>query len=108
MDRINAIIEKKTKAALACVAGFARIDKAYVFGSQIEGTADQWSDIDLAIFAEGVEKWDMHKRARLMAQVQKDAGDDVEVHFIPAKALQENDKAGFAAWVISRGIELSL
>jgi predicted nucleotidyltransferase len=107
MAQLNAIIDKKIKAALASVAGFARVDKAFLFGSQIEGTADQWSDIDLAIFTEDVETWDIHKRARFMAQVQKESGDDVEVHFISSKALLENDKAGFASWVISHGIELT-
>lgn len=108
MDQINDIIHTKTKSALEAVSSFARIDKAYLFGSQVDGTADEWSDIDLAVFTDGAETWDIHKRARLMARVQKEAGDDIEVHFIPAKALQENDQAGFAAWVISHGIELSL
>lgn len=108
MAQHDAIIDKKAKAALASIAGFARIDKAYLFGSQVEGMADEWSDIDLAVFAEGVETWDIHKRARLMAKVQKEAGDDIEVHFIPAKALVENDRAGFASWVMSHGVELTL
>ena len=108
MDQIDDGVKIKIRSALASVSSFAGINKAYLFGSQADGTADEWSDIDLAVFAEGAEKWDMHKRARMMSRVQKEAGDDIEVHFIPAKALQENDKASFAAWVISHGIELPL
>ena len=108
MAQLDPIIDKKAKAALASVTGFTKIDRAYLFGSQIEGTADQWSDIDLAVFAEGVETWGIHKRARFMAQVQKEAGDDVEVHFIPTKALQKNDKSSFAAWILNHGIELQI
>ena len=108
MDQLNEMIQKKTRRALTAVSNLTVVAKAYLFGSQVDGTADQWSDIDLAIFVEGAESWDIHKRARLIARVQKEAGDDVEVHFIPASALKENDKAGFASWVLAHGVELPL
>jgi len=31
------------------------IQSRYLFGSHVDGTADQWSDIDVAVFMEGVE-----------------------------------------------------
>jgi predicted nucleotidyltransferase len=108
MDQIKEIIKKKTDTALTSISNLTGMERAFLFGSQVDGTADQWSDIDMAVFVEGAEKWDIHKRARLIARIQKEAGDDIEVHFIPAKALRENDKAGFAAWVLTHGIEISL
>lgn len=106
MDQLNEMIQKKVRRALVAVSNLTLVVKAYLFGSQADGTADQWSDIDLAVFVDGAESWDIHKRARLVARIQKEAGDDIEVHFIPAKALQENDKAGFAAWILTHGVEL--
>lgn len=108
MDQLNEIIQKKAESALVAISNLTVVAKAYLFGSQADGTADQWSDIDLAVFVDGAESWDIHKRARLIARVQKEAGDDIEVHFIPARTLQENDKAGFAAWVLTHGVELPL
>ena len=86
----------------------AAVRAAFVFGSRVEGRAHRFSDIDLAVFVEGVESWDIHQRARIAAQVQKTAGDDVEIHFLPAKALQERDDASFAAWVLTHGVEVQI
>jgi predicted nucleotidyltransferase len=106
MAQLDAVIEGKTRAALTVISRLAPIARAYLFGSRVDGTADRWSDIDLAVFVEGVEAWNLHDRARASAQVQKEAGDDVEVHFLPAQALQEPDPAGFAAWVLAHGVEV--
>jgi len=108
MAQLDAVIEGKTQAALSVISRLARIARAYLFGSQVEATAGRWSDIDLAVFVEGLEAWDLHDRARVSAQVQKEVGDDVEVHFLPAQALQEHDPAGFAAWVLAHGVEVRM
>jgi len=108
MAQLDVVIEQKIKVAVAAVSRFGRVVRAYLFGSRVEGTADRWSDIDVAVFVEGVESWDMHYRARVAAQVQKTAGDDVEIHFLPAKALQERDDASFAAWVLTHGVEVGI
>lgn len=102
----DALAEKQARMAREVVARAARVARTYLFGSCATGSADRWSDIDVALFVEGAEHWDLHRRARLAALVQKEAGDDVEPHFFPATALAENDPAGFAAWVIKNGIEL--
>jgi predicted nucleotidyltransferase len=108
MAQLDALIERKAHTALAVVSRLGRVVRAYLFGSQIEGTADRWSDIDLAVFVEGLEAWNLHDRARVSAQVQKEAGDDVEVHFLPAQTLEEHDPAGFAAWVLAHGVEVAV
>jgi len=102
------VIDRKAHAALIVVSRLAHVTRAYLFGSQVEGRADRWSDIDVAVFIEGLEKWNLHDRARASAQVQKEVGDDVEVHFLPAQALQEHDPAGFAAWVMAHGVEVRM
>lgn len=106
MAGLDALTEKRAMAARDVVARFARVARAYLFGSHAAGTADRWSDIDVALFVEGAEDWDLHRRARMAAQVQKEAGDEVEPHFFPASALAGSDPAGFAAWVIKHGVEI--
>ena len=106
MARLNALIENRARQALDVLARESQIKAAFLFGSQVDGTADRWSDIDLAVFIEGLEKWDFAQRVQAFVQVQKEAGDDVEVHFFPAELLRERDPAGFAAWVIDHGVEL--
>ena len=108
MAQIDVVIEKKARQALWVLNRNVRVTAAYLFGSQVMGNADRWSDIDLAVFAEGIENWDLRDRARAAVQVQKEAGDDVEIHLFPASALQEKerDSAGFAAWVLAHGVEI--
>ena len=108
MVGIDTAIEVKTKTALGIVSRFAHVVSAFLFGSQAQGTADKWSDIDLAVFVEGLDSWDVHDRARISVHVQKEAGDDIEVHFLPAHTLIERDPAGFAAWVLSHGVEIQI
>lgn len=107
MAAINDVIESKVHIALLAVSRFAPVAGAYVFGSQVEGGADEWSDIDLAVFAPGVENWDMHDKAKISVEVQREAGDDVELHLFPAVLLDERDPAGFAAWIIKHGVRVA-
>jgi len=95
--------------ALAAARAFDRraaVRAAYVFGSQAEGRADEWSDIDLAVFMDAVEGWDARKRARVIVQVQKEVGFDVEPHLFPASALANPLPASFAEYILRRGTRL--
>lgn len=107
MAQIDIAVEQRARAAVTSLSRFAHVAAAYLFGSQVEGRADQWSDIDLAVFVEGIEAWDLHERARIAAQVQGEAGDDVELHFFPAESLQRHHSASFAAWVLNHGVKLA-
>ena len=107
MAQLDLTVEQRARAAVVCLSRFATVTAAYLFGSQVEGRADQWSDIDLAVFVESLEAWDIYDRARISAQVQKEAGDDIELHFFPAEALQHHHKASFAAWVLNHGVRLA-
>lgn len=106
MAQIDPSVVKKANAALRVVSRLASVDGAYLFGSHVEGKSDPWSDIDLAVFVEDFEKWNLRDRVRASVEVQKEAGDDVEVHFLPATALRERDPAGFAAWILAHGVDV--
>lgn len=91
-----------------CLPAVPRLKLPILFGPQVEGAADRWSDIDLAVFIEGLEPWDFSERIQTSVQVQREAGDDLEVHFSPAELLTERDPAGFAAWVLNHGVEVGI
>jgi len=69
MGNLDAEIGRRALAAAEILARLGVVRAAYVFGSHVEGEADAWSDIDLAAFMEGVEHWDIQKRAQAMALV---------------------------------------
>ena len=101
-------IESRTRKAINVVSGFTPVVCVYVFGSQTDGTANEWSDLDVAVFAEGLESKDLHDRARIAAQVQREAGDDVEIHFFPASSYKNPPRASFAEYVLQHGVRLNI
>lgn len=107
MAEIDATLTARCRKALRAVSRQARVVAAYLFGSYAEGRADRWSDIDLAVFVEGAENWDIVRRAKSSAMVQREAGDDVELHFLPASSLHDPAPASFAAFVLKHGIPVT-
>lgn len=99
--------DRVRRRALAAAEALGRrgvVRAAYVFGSQVEGRADEWSDIDVAAFMEGIDSWDIWRRARIIAQVQKEVGFEIETHLFPARFLKDPQPGSFAEYVIEHGI----
>jgi predicted nucleotidyltransferase len=99
-------VTRRALAAARSLAQWGDVRAVYVFGSHAEGRADRWSDLDVAAFVEGVETWDLRRRAQAMARAQRDAGLDVEAHLFPASALDHPDPASFAGHVQRHGVRV--
>ena len=108
MAALDDLTRKRVRLAFEALSRRARPVAAYLFGSRAEGRADKWSDYDLAVFIEGSEAWDMVRLARFCASIQKEAGDDIELHVFPAAQATAPEPASFAAYIIAHGIRLSL
>ena len=108
MDALDTVTREKMAGVLQALSRHTRPVAVYLFGSHVDGTANQWSDYDLAVFVEGMESWKMTGLARLCATIQQEAGDDIELHFFPADQAAVPDPASFAAYVIKHGIRLTL
>jgi predicted nucleotidyltransferase len=52
---IDTTVESRGLSAVEVLSGLGAVRAAYLFGSHVEGTPDEWSDIDVAVFMEGVE-----------------------------------------------------
>jgi predicted nucleotidyltransferase len=81
------LIEQRAVQALRVLARHMKVRAGYVFGSHVDGTPDAYSDIDLAVFVEGLEAWDIFQRANMTALVQGEVGDNSELQYFPAQAL---------------------
>jgi predicted nucleotidyltransferase len=99
-------IRRRAEVTAAALGRFGAVRATYVFGSQAEDTAGEWSDIDLAAFMEGVESWNLWERARIIAEVQKEAGYDIEPHLFPARSLANPQPGSFAEYVIEHGVRV--
>jgi len=106
MVALNPLIKAQVQKAVDTLSRRQKISAVYVFGSQVDGTANKWSDIDVAVFMEGIEKLDIRDRARLSASAQKAAGDDLEVHFFRRESLDHPIPASFAQFVLTTGVRI--
>ncbi|MCD4813185.1 nucleotidyltransferase domain-containing protein [bacterium] len=107
MAEIDALIKARAIQAVKLLRDYTEIGEAYIFGSYAEGKEDQYSDIDLGIFIEEFEKWDLFKMSKISAIIQKKAGDDLELHFFSNKDSSHLEKASFANYVKQHGYPLS-
>jgi predicted nucleotidyltransferase len=106
MAVIHDVTQRKAQAAIEVIARRARVRAVYLFGSQVEGTADRFSDIDIAAFVEGAAKWDLQQRVHVSVEAREKVGDDIELHFLPAESLENAPRASFAAYVLRHGVRI--
>jgi len=106
MGAVNTTIENRALAAVKVLSGLSAVRAAYIFGSYVEGVPDQWSDIDLGVFMDGVGQWDISRRATAMALVMEQAGLDVEAHLFDASALSNPPRGGFAEYIMKHGTRI--
>ena len=106
MAVVDAVIADRAVEAVRVIGRWGRVRAAYLFGSQAQGTADQWSDIDVAAFLEGIEDWDLQRRATAMALVMEEAGSNVEAHLLPVSALQKPEPGSFAEHILKHGVRI--
>jgi predicted nucleotidyltransferase len=102
----SAEIKDKALLAVEILSRLGTVRSAYLFGSQVEGTADEWSDIDVAVFMDGVENWDLPRQVSAMTRVMDEAGDDVEVHLFPAYSLENPERGSFAEYILKHGVRI--
>jgi len=108
MALVDAVITDRAMEAVRVIGQWGRVRAAYVFGSHVEGTADQWSDIDIAAFVEGAEEWDFERLSRACGAAQRQAGLDIEMHIFPASSYENPPRASFAQYVLQHGARLSI
>jgi predicted nucleotidyltransferase len=106
MGTVDAAIENRALAAVKVLSDLGVVHAAYLFGSYVEGTPDQWSDIDVAVFMEGVEYWDIQQRAEAMALVMEKVGSEVEAHLFPVSDLDYPPRGGFAKYILHHGVRI--
>jgi predicted nucleotidyltransferase len=106
MRTVDATIESRALAAVKVLSGLGAVRAAYLFGSHVEGTPDQWSDIDVGVFMEGVEDWDIHQRTEAMALVMENVGSEVEAHLFPVSSLANPPRGGFAQYILRHGVRI--
>ncbi len=108
MAVINDLIKNRARRAVAAIAGPTRVRAAFLFGSQANGSSDACSDLDIAAFVDHFDRWKLDQRIKTLISVQKEIGDDVDLHFFSSDALHNPPAAGFAAYVQKHGVRIDI
>jgi predicted nucleotidyltransferase len=74
------------------------VDKIVLFGSYINGTPNEWSDIDVGIVINGFSGDWLSTMSRLM-RIRRDIDTDIEPHLLD----ENNDRSGFCEHVLKTG-----
>jgi predicted nucleotidyltransferase len=106
MVRSAAEVERLSQQALATLEAEVPIAAAFLFGSYVEGGADEWSDIDLAIFTPERARLKIAERSRLQLHVQRLCALDLELLFYPAEALGSARPTNFYGYLVEHGKRL--
>jgi predicted nucleotidyltransferase len=106
MTDVDAVIEHRSQYAIEILSHYIPVAEAYLFGSWAEGRADEKSNIDLAVFLDDIESWDLATRTHTAALVQEKAGDDITLHFFSTRSLRQPEPASFAAHILAHGVPI--
>jgi len=107
MVQIAASLKRRIHRVIAALKDLLPVEEVYLFGSQACGTPDEFSDIDLAVFSPRVSHMSLTERAHIAAAIQKEFGDDLDVHLLPYAAASTLDPASFSAWVMQHGVRVT-
>ena len=108
MVAISPVILDRARQVMEVLSRQATVRGLFVFGSQVSGAPDDCSDIDLAAFVDEAETWSLERRVRAIVDVQREAGDDLDVHFFPARFMQDALSGSFAEFVMREGVEVEV
>jgi len=79
-------------------------DAVYLFGSYLDGSPHESSDVDLAVYTDAVNGLRIQERARLWSRLQIAVGDwPIELHLYPTSELENPDPRTFPGWVALNG-----
>lgn len=92
--------------ALRIVGEVYPVVEGYLFGSQVSGNADEDSDIDIAVFVDVDRRLNLDEKVEVMTLVQRQLGDDIEIHLFSVSDLVQNDSASFAGFIAKYGVPL--
>jgi uncharacterized protein len=96
-------IERSIKRFLAAVKVQKRVDRAYLYGSQIGGGASTWSDIDLAVISADFSEDLFEERLSLM-RLAAEIDDRIEPWPFTPESFNLNDP--LASEIQRTGIEV--
>lgn len=105
MAQVDAVIIEKVQLFLRKLrqTGIS-VSKAYIFGSYVTGRADEWSDIDIAVFSPQIGDDRFEERVRL-TELAITIDDRLEP--LPFSLDKFGDDDPFIHMIVTEGVQVS-
>ena len=81
--------------------------EAYLFGSYANGTADDNSDIDIALFSPTEDNLALEDRFRLIARVRYAVQAEIELHLYSDKCLKRAEPSNIYGHILATGRKIA-
>lgn len=107
MVRLFSEIEILSKKAAREINEKFTVRAVYIFGSYADGTARDDSDIDLAIFADGVDSMGIEEKMDYIVNIQRNVSDDIELHLYPSSLLKDVRPTNFHGYITEHGKKIA-
>lgn len=99
--------EDSLKNLLINVIDFLRakikLNHVILFGSYTSGTANEFSDIDIAVVSADFDKMDLEQKASLAAEIKLKCSKDIELHPFGLNSLREAGPTNFLGFILDNG-----
>lgn len=96
-------VEEMLRRAVEFLRARIELAQVFLFGSHANDRADEWSDIDLAVFSPDAASMTLVDRAGLATDLQLECGSELEPHFFPATALEDPQPGSFVGHILETG-----
>lgn len=103
MARHISEVEKIVISTIRIIDQSYPVKAAYLFGSYAKGTQTEDSDIDIAVFCDGIESLDIEALINFISNVQKKVGAEIELHLFPSSILDQTRPTNFIGYIVNNG-----
>ncbi|MBI3603007.1 MAG: nucleotidyltransferase domain-containing protein [Nitrospirae bacterium] len=103
MARDVAEVETIAKRAVSLLRARIPVTEAYLFGSYMEGTAREDSDIDIAAFSPDADAMNFETKVELAVNIERQIEAPVELHLFGTKNLAEARPTNFFGYLLAHG-----
>ncbi len=103
MDRDLASVESIARETVSLLRARIPVTKAYLFGSHVEGTAREDSDIDIAAFSPVANAMSFREKVDLTVALERQIDAPVEIHLFGDKSLAEARPGNFFGYIRAKG-----
>jgi predicted nucleotidyltransferase len=82
------------------------VTEAYLFGSQLDGTATEDSDIDIAAFSPAADSMRYDEKIALIVDIEKQVGGPIDLHVFGDRCLSEARPTNLFGYIRAHGQSL--